>query len=83
VILGRDRVEGLRVEQTRISEEGQVEGTGVQHTIEAQMVVRAVGYAGVVILACRSTRTAGSCPTPAAGRSTPAGVPRADTSLAG
>ena len=40
-------VGGLRVERTRISESGQFEGTGEFETIEAQLVLRSVGYQSV------------------------------------
>jgi ferredoxin/flavodoxin---NADP+ reductase len=40
-------VAGLRLERTRISESGQFEGTGEFETIEAQLVLRSVGYQSV------------------------------------
>ena len=40
-------VGGLRLERTRISESGQFEGTGEFETIEAQLVLRSVGYQSV------------------------------------
>ena len=40
-------VAGLRLERTRISKSGQFEGTGEFETIEAQLVLRSVGYQSV------------------------------------
>jgi ferredoxin/flavodoxin---NADP+ reductase len=40
-------VAGLRLERTRITEGGQFEGTGEFETIEAQLVLRSVGYQSV------------------------------------
>ncbi|RKS07915.1 ferredoxin--NADP+ reductase [Nocardiopsis sp. Huas11] len=46
-ILGTDRVEGVRVESTRLDAEGRLEGTGETTDLDAGMVLRSVGYAGV------------------------------------
>ncbi|GAA0945686.1 FAD-dependent oxidoreductase [Nonomuraea longicatena] len=46
-ILGRDRVEGIRLERTRLSPEGRVEGTGEFETLPVGMVLRSVGYQSV------------------------------------
>ncbi|MEU4228258.1 FAD-dependent oxidoreductase [Nonomuraea sp. NPDC026600] len=46
-ILGTDRVEGLRLERTRLSEEGRVVGTGEFETLPVGMVLRSVGYQSV------------------------------------
>ncbi|WP_205752245.1 FAD-dependent oxidoreductase [Cryptosporangium phraense] len=46
-ILGRDRVEGVVVERTALADDGSVVGTGERSVIEAQLVVRSVGYRGV------------------------------------
>ncbi|MEU8324904.1 FAD-dependent oxidoreductase [Nonomuraea sp. NPDC048881] len=46
-ILGADRVEGLRLERTRLSEEGRVVGTGEYETLPVGMVLRSVGYQSV------------------------------------
>ncbi len=46
-ILGTDRVTGVEVERTRINTDGYVEGTGETYPIDAQLVVRSVGYRGV------------------------------------
>lgn len=46
-ILGADRVEGLRLERTRLSEDGRVSGTGEYETLPVGMVLRSVGYQSV------------------------------------
>ncbi|MFI6601248.1 FAD-dependent oxidoreductase [Nonomuraea sp. NPDC050536] len=46
-ILGSERVEGLRLERTRLSEEGRVVGTGEFETLPVGMVLRSVGYQSV------------------------------------
>ncbi|MEV0588179.1 FAD-dependent oxidoreductase [Nonomuraea sp. NPDC050310] len=46
-ILGAERVEGLRLERTRLSEEGRVVGTGEFETLPVGMVLRSVGYQSV------------------------------------
>ncbi|WP_376771573.1 FAD-dependent oxidoreductase [Actinomadura alba] len=46
-ILGTDRVEGLRLERTRLTEEGRVTGTGEYETLPVGMVLRSVGYQSV------------------------------------
>jgi ferredoxin--NADP+ reductase len=40
-------VSGLRLERTRLSESGAFEGTGEYETLDAQMVLRSVGYQSV------------------------------------
>ncbi|WP_433218074.1 FAD-dependent oxidoreductase [Microtetraspora malaysiensis] len=47
-ILGAARVEGLRLERTRLVE-GRVTGTGEYETIPADMVLRSVGYRSVAL----------------------------------
>ncbi|WP_231619194.1 FAD-dependent oxidoreductase [Nonomuraea sp. SBT364] len=46
-ILGADRVEGLKLERTRLSDEGRVVGTGEYETLPVGMVLRSVGYQSV------------------------------------
>lgn len=48
-VLGEDRVEAVRVERTRITAAGSVEGTGHTRELSAQMVVRSVGYQGIAL----------------------------------
>jgi ferredoxin--NADP+ reductase len=46
-ILGTDRVEGLKVEKTKLDESGRVVGTGEFETLPVGMVLRSVGYQSV------------------------------------
>jgi ferredoxin--NADP+ reductase len=46
-ILGTDRVSGVRVEHTRLDADGRLVGTGRTTDLDAGMVLRSVGYAGV------------------------------------
>ena len=46
-ITGDDRVTGLTVERTRLDEDGVFQGTGELETLDAQLVLRSVGYQSV------------------------------------
>ncbi|GAA4242189.1 FAD-dependent oxidoreductase [Actinomadura meridiana] len=46
-IVGTDRVEGLRLERTRLDDTGRVTGTGEFETLPVGMVLRSVGYQSV------------------------------------
>ena len=46
-ITGTERVTGLRVERTRLDQDGRLHGTGEFQEIPAQMVLRSVGYQSV------------------------------------
>ena len=46
-ITGDERVTGLVLERTRLDENGAFQGTGELETLEAQMVLRSVGYQSV------------------------------------
>lgn len=46
-ITGPDRVTGVRVERTRLDADGSLHGTGEYTTIDADLVVRSVGYQGM------------------------------------
>lgn len=46
-ILGDERVEGLRLERTRLTDEGRVAGTGEYETLPVGLVLRSVGYQSV------------------------------------
>jgi ferredoxin--NADP+ reductase len=48
-ILGTGRVEGLKLEKTRLSEAGRVVGTGEYETLPVGMVLRSVGYQSVAL----------------------------------
>jgi ferredoxin--NADP+ reductase len=46
-ILGTERVEGITLERTAISADGKLGGTGEFETLDAQIVLRSVGYQSV------------------------------------
>jgi len=46
-ILGTDRVTGITLERTRLDADGSLSGTGSMETLDAQMVLRSVGYQSV------------------------------------
>ena len=46
-ITGTDRVSGVVVERTALDESGAARGTGETYEIEAQLIVRSVGYRGM------------------------------------
>ncbi|QKW37615.1 FAD-dependent oxidoreductase [Actinomadura sp. NAK00032] len=46
-IIGTDRVEGLKLERTRLEESGRVTGTGEFETLPVGLVLRSVGYQSV------------------------------------
>jgi ferredoxin--NADP+ reductase len=46
-ILGSERVEGLRLERTRLDADGRLTGTGEFETLPVQLVLRSVGYQSV------------------------------------
>ena len=48
-VLGADRVEGVLVERTALTPDGELVSTGERAVIEAQLVVRSVGYRGVAL----------------------------------
>ncbi|GAA1431726.1 FAD-dependent oxidoreductase [Microlunatus lacustris] len=48
-ILGEDHVTGVELERTVIGAEGYVEGTGELSAVDADLVVRSVGYRGVAL----------------------------------
>ncbi|MFB4314662.1 FAD-dependent oxidoreductase [Actinomadura sp. 21ATH] len=48
-IVGTGRVEGLRLERTRLDESGRVTGTGEFETLPVGMVLRSVGYQSVAL----------------------------------
>lgn len=47
MIIGSDRVTGVEVERTMIDSSGYVVGAGGRHTLDADLVVRSVGYRGL------------------------------------
>ncbi len=72
-VLGDDRVSGLRLERTRLDETGNLTGTGQTCTIDAQMVLRSVGYRGLPVPGLPFDDRAGVIPN-AAGRVLRAGA---------
>ncbi|MDT0302844.1 FAD-dependent oxidoreductase [Streptomonospora wellingtoniae] len=46
-VLGAERTAGLRVEETELDGEGRLRGTGAFDTVDAGMVFRSIGYAGI------------------------------------
>jgi ferredoxin--NADP+ reductase len=46
-VLGADQVTGLRLEHTRLDASGNATSTGQLSTLEAQMVLRSIGYRGL------------------------------------
>jgi ferredoxin/flavodoxin---NADP+ reductase len=46
-ILGTERATGLTLERTRLDDQGHFTGTGQHETLEAQLVLRSVGYQSV------------------------------------
>jgi ferredoxin/flavodoxin---NADP+ reductase len=46
-LLGTDKVTGLTLERTRLDETGRMVGTGQLETLDAQLVLRSVGYQSV------------------------------------
>ncbi|HKE51727.1 MAG TPA: FAD-dependent oxidoreductase [Actinomycetes bacterium] len=64
-VLGPDRVSGLVVEKTRIDESGNAVGTGQTSTIEAQMVLRSVGYRGIPLPGLPFDERSGTVPNTA------------------
>ncbi|MFI5955093.1 FAD-dependent oxidoreductase [Cryptosporangium sp. NPDC051539] len=61
-ILGTGRVEGVVVERTALTPDGSVVGTGERSVIEAQLVVRSVGYRGVPLPGLPFDQTANVVP---------------------
>ena len=81
-VLGPDRVSGLVVEKTRIDESGNAVGTGQTSTIEAQMVLRSVGYRGIPLPGLPFDERSGTVPN-AAGRVLANGGPLPGVYVAG
>lgn len=66
-VLGEERVTGLRLERTRLDRTGHATGTGQMCTIDAQMLLRSVGYRGLPTPGMPFDKQAGVIPN-AAGR---------------
>jgi len=81
-VLGSDRVSGLVVERTRLDESGNAVGTGRTSTIEAQLVLRSVGYRGIPLPGLPFDERSGTIPN-AAGRVLANGGPMSGIYVAG
>lgn len=66
-VLGEDRVAGLLLERTVVDDEGRATGTGEMSVLDAELVLRSVGYRGVPVPGLPFDETAGVVPN-AAGR---------------
>ena len=66
-MLGDAHVAGLRLERTRLGETGDTTGTGQTSTIDAQMVLRSIGYRGQPLAGLPFDQRTGVIPN-AAGR---------------
>jgi ferredoxin/flavodoxin---NADP+ reductase len=73
-LLGTSRVEAVRLERTRFDEAGRLESADVFETLEAQLVLRSVGYRGVPIAGLPFDHGTGTIPNDA-GRVLRDGVP--------
>lgn len=73
-VLGSTRVTGLRLERTRLDGTGNVSGTGEMTTLDAQLVLRSVGYRGLPVPGMPFAEWTGIIPN-AAGRVLRDGVP--------
>lgn len=66
-LVGEESVHGVRLEATRLQDDGSVVGTGEFHTLDAQMVLRSIGYRGIPVLGMPFDEHSGLIPN-AAGR---------------
>lgn len=73
-LLGHEQVTGVRLERTRLDGTGSAVGTGETLTIEAQMVLRSVGYRGLPLPGLPFDQESGVIPN-AGGRVLRDGVP--------
>jgi ferredoxin/flavodoxin---NADP+ reductase len=73
-VLGETGVMGLRLERTQLDPTGRAVGTGRFQTIDAQMVLRSIGYRGLPVAGLPFDPSAGVVPN-AAGRVLRGGVP--------
>ncbi len=81
-VLGNSHVTGLRLERTRLDVSGSAAGTGEMCTLDAQMVLRSVGYRGLPIPDLPFDQQDGVIPN-VAGRVLRAGVPTPGEYVAG
>jgi len=64
-LLGTPHVEGVRVERTQFDEAGRLVSAGVGETLDAQLVLRSVGYHGVPIRGVPFDAATGTIPNDA------------------
>jgi ferredoxin--NADP+ reductase len=81
-LLGDDRVHAVQFERTRLNGTGGVTGTGETETIDAEMVLRSVGYRGVPIPGLPFDADSGTIPNDA-GRVLRDGAPATGEYVAG
>ena len=74
-ILGEDRVTGVVVERTALTDDGRVRGTGEEETLDVGLVVRAVGYTAEPIPGLPFDTDTGTVPNDAGRVVDAAGVP--------
>ncbi len=82
-ILGRDRVEALRLEHTALDEQGRVVGTGEYETLPVGLVLRSVGYRSVPLPGVPFDERASVVPNDAGRVLGPDGRPRPGEYVAG
>lgn len=73
-VLGDDQVSGLLVERTRLDEHGNAVGTGKTSQLDADMILRSIGYRGAALPGLPFDATTGVVPN-VAGRVLRDGVP--------
>ncbi len=73
-VLGDDKVSGLLVERTRLDEHGNAVGTGKTSQLDADMILRSIGYRGAALPGLPFDATTGVVPN-VAGRVLRDGVP--------
>lgn len=73
-VLGDDQVSGLLVERTRLDEHGNAVGTGKTSQLDADMILRSIGYRGTALPGLPFDATTGVVPN-VAGRVLRDGVP--------
>ncbi|HEV7207920.1 MAG TPA: FAD-dependent oxidoreductase [Mycobacteriales bacterium] len=81
-VLGDGVTAGLRLERTKIDENGSVTGTGSTYDLPVQLVLRSVGYRGLAVPGLPFDQDAGVIPN-AAGRVLRAGKPVVGEYVAG
>jgi ferredoxin--NADP+ reductase len=81
-LVGTSRVEAVQLERTCFNESGELVGAGVVETLEAQLVLRSVGYRGVPLAGLPFDHDTGTIPNDA-GRVVRDGTPAPGEYVAG